>query len=182
LLGFDYPIYLYIAGSHWKYYGSVHDVDIFTAHWAQFSFWQPKKQFLSIFIRLPPATITFFRQKNLMIWQIFYQIPELLSKNKCIGHSIFFLMKFCKKIHNLGYESVVINQYATWKKHPVLLYYYEITVKKQVCKFCELRNETERNETQETHNFLKRNETERNKIYKIMKRYETKRNGTLKKL
>jgi hypothetical protein len=39
------------------------------------------------------------------------------------------------------------------------------------------------------HNFLKRNETERNKIYKIMKRYETKRyfsetkrNGTLKKI
>jgi hypothetical protein len=39
----------------------VHDVDIFTAHWAQFTFWQPKK---AIFIRLPAATITFFRQKN----------------------------------------------------------------------------------------------------------------------
>jgi hypothetical protein len=42
----------------------VHDVYIFTAHWAQFTFWQPKK---AIFIRLLPASITFFRQKKLMI-------------------------------------------------------------------------------------------------------------------
>jgi hypothetical protein len=95
----------------------VHDVDIFTALWAQFTFWQPKKAF---FIRLPPAKIIFFRQKN-MIWHIF-----------C------FSMKLCKKIHNLGNESVVINQYATCKKAPSV-HYYEITVKKPVWKFCELK-------------------------------------------
>jgi hypothetical protein len=61
LFGFDYPISFYIARSH---QAQVQDVDIFTAHWALFTFWQPKK---AIFIRLPPATITFFRQKNLMI-------------------------------------------------------------------------------------------------------------------
>jgi hypothetical protein len=67
------------------------------------------------------------------------------------------------------------------KKHPVYDY-YKITDKG-------LRNETQRNETQETENFLKRNETERFFFYKIMKRHETKRyfsetkrNGTLKKL
>jgi hypothetical protein len=35
------------------------------------------------------------------------------------------------------------------------------------------RNETKRNETQETHNFLKRNETERKINFKFMKRNET---------
>jgi hypothetical protein len=44
----------------------------------------------ALFIRSLPAKINFFRQKNLMIWQIFYQITQLLSKNKCIEHFIFF--------------------------------------------------------------------------------------------
>jgi hypothetical protein len=42
----------------------VHDVDIFTAHWAQFTFWQPKK---AIFIRLSPLQSLFFDKKKLMI-------------------------------------------------------------------------------------------------------------------
>jgi hypothetical protein len=40
------------------------------------------------------------------------------------------------------------------------------------------RNETERNETEKTENFQKRNETERIFFYKIKKRNETKRKAT----
>jgi hypothetical protein len=61
----------------------VQDVDISTAHIGLSSlFGNPGK---ALFIRPLPATITFFRQKNLMIWQIFYQITELLSKKSVSG-------------------------------------------------------------------------------------------------
>jgi hypothetical protein len=85
------------------------DVDIYTAHWAQFTFWQPRK---GAFYKAATHYNYFFSTKKSDELQIFYQITELLSKKSVSGIVIFFSMKFCKKIHNLGNESV-INQYAT---------------------------------------------------------------------
>jgi hypothetical protein len=60
LFEFDYPIYLLIAPIE-NITAQVQDVEISTAHWALFTFWQPRK---SAFYKLK---LLVFDKKNLMI-------------------------------------------------------------------------------------------------------------------